>query len=266
MNREYRVNLTLSVQSPSSVNIVQLMARRFPLSIRRVLQGGRTETVAKVVGGGRLLVRFIDPWRIQAEFWPKREEGRRELSRQDIFAIMSGLHSRLGDQSPLRALDDSIMREHIIRAPVVLDMADEDDFCRFLMRFTEGEEAVIDTLFLDQDDESLYDDELSLWFHVAPGSMQAYMRYADNALEIVTSEEDQQTGETTMMLYANNDHDDSLGCVYLHFSPSSHLIMVSGLGTEVEEERRSSFREPDMFKYFVDRLRERIQEARGEDE
>jgi hypothetical protein len=258
------------LETPSR-HVVELVDRRFPLAYKRDKANGVTEKMVKTVGGGRLLI-YFSPFQIRAEFWPKPQNRAREFTLEEKLAVMCGQHPHMGQRSLLRTLDSNTVRELILNVPFTKRTRNEVEFRNFLMRFTEGEEAVVDIIFLDQDDESFYDDELSLWFHVAPESMQACEHYVDISLRIEETEESQSiddtTGETstqtTKTLYALPHENAEHGTVYFHFESSTGLILVSGLGSEEEEERRSSFREPDVFKYFVDRLRERIQEARGE--
>lgn len=241
-----------------SQKVDDLVRRRFPLA----LECSTFKKCVKTVGGGRLIIDFSH--QIRAEFRPadKGQNRMREFAPEQSFAVMSGLHPRLGQDSPLRLLDSNTIRELILNEPFMKRTRNEDDFCSFLMRFTESEEAVVDELFHDVNDFGFFDSELSLWFRVTPESIPTCMRKVDFSLDIEDErvEKDQITGEITMWLYAlPEDNED--GIVYFHFDPSTGLILIGGLGTELEQERVSSFSEPGVFEYFVDRLWERIQES-----
>jgi hypothetical protein len=260
------------LETPSKQQVSDLVSTRFPLALEKLnIANNILEKSVKTVGGGRLVIQF-SPFQIRAEFWPAVE---RSFSEAEKLAVMCGQHSRLGKNSLLRLLDPDTVRRLILnvqfvthtrnennKVPLPTRTRDETEFCSFLTRFTEGEEAVVDNLFLDQNDDSFYNDELNLWFHVAPESMPDCMHYVCLKLDFTESEKDQSTGETSMWLYALLPEDGEHGTVYFHFNTSSGLIIVSGLGAKFKEERVSLFSEPGVFEYFVDRLQERIQETK----
>ena len=250
------------LETPSP-KVDDLVRRRFPLA----LECGTFKKRVKTVGGGRLIINFSH--QICADFRPAGtwQNWKREFDPEQSFAVMSGQHPRLGQNSLLRLLDSNTIRELILKEPFMMHTTNEDDFCSFLMRFTESEEAVVDELFHGVSDFGLFDSELSLWFHVTPESIPACMHEVDVKLDIEYDrvEKDQFTGEITMWLYALPEENED-GIVNFHFDSSTGLILVAGLGTELEQERVSSFSEPGVFEYFVDRLWERIQESQNSED